>query len=764
MIAVAFSFIAGVVALHQCSSLPDPVWLFPVFFVGVFGFKYPKLRYFSWFLFGYLWAYIFSCYVLSDRLDPSLEGTNLIVTGRVMGLPSYFDRGVRFGFEIDEILGVPGDQVAAKVRISWYSASAKVETGDRWRLELRLKRPHGNFNDAGFDYEKWLYLNRYRATGYVKASKNNELLSRESRWYQPNRWRQKVAVQIDEALPGSGMRGLIKALVIGVRDEISAEQWRTLRSTGTAHLIAISGLHIGLVAGFGFFIFKSGWARFGSMNVAPPVIGAVGSIAFATFYAALAGFSLPTQRALIMVLVVMGGVLCQRKLVAMRSIAIALFLIVLLDPLAVLSAGFWLSFAAVGVIAYVVSGRIGASRGWLGSVRIPMVTAVGLVPLLLLYFQQFSLIAPITNLFAIPVVGLVVVPASLLGTGLLFCLPDIGHAILRFAELVLRFVWIALDWMSKTSYADWSLPQPPIWVLFVAIFGIAILFMPKGLPARWLGLVALLPLCFPGSNRPEFGTAKFTLLDVGQGLAAVVQTHQHSLVFDTGARFSETFDMGSAVIIPFLRKQGIKQIDLLVISHGDNDHIGGARSLAKELEISQIYTSVPSQITWAPAKVCRAGQVWRWDGVEFRVLSPIRFLNGEENENSCVLQVMAAYGDRLLLTGDIESKAESVLVNVYGEKLQSRYLVVPHHGSNTSSTAAFLDVVGAEYGMVSAGYKNRYKFPRQRVLDRLIGSGVKVLNTADYGAIQVNLGELSAESWPLLFRKVNRRYFHFYSD
>ena len=764
MAAVAFSFIAGVVALHQCASLPDPVGLIPLFVIGVFSSRIQELRCFAVFLLGFLWAYIFSSYVLNDQLYPALEGTNLIVEGRVTGLPSYFDRGVRFGFEIDKNLGVPRGQVAEKVRISWYSVLARVGPGDRYRLELRLKRPHGNFNDSGFDYEKWLYLNRYRATGYVKESKYNKLLSREPHWYNPDWWRQNVAEQLDDALPDSGMRGLIKALVIGVRDEISAEQWRTLRRTGTAHLIAISGLHVGLVVAMGFFIFKWGWARFGSLNVAPPVVGAAGSIAFAALYASLAGFSVPTQRALIMVLVVMGGVLCQRNLVVTHSIAIALFLIVLLDPLAVLSAGFWLSFVAVGVIAYAVSGRMGASRGWLGSVRVPIITAIGLVPLLLLYFQQFSLIAPITNFFAVPVVGLVVVPASMLGTGLLFCLPAIGHAILRFAELVLGIVWIALDGMSQSLYADWSLPQPPIWVLFVAFFGIAILFMPQGLPARWLGLVALLPLCFPGSDRPELGTAKFTLLDVGQGLAAVIQTHHHSLVFDTGARLSETFDMGSAVIIPFLRKQGIRQIDSLVISHADNDHIGGAQSLAGELEIHQIYTSVPNQITWARAKDCRAGQSWRWDGVEFRILSPIRVLVGEDNENSCVLKVMAAQGDNLLLTGDIEAKAESELVKVYGQELRSRYLVVPHHGSATSSTAPFLDAVGADYGLVSAGYKNRYKFPKPVVLQRLNSAGVKVLNTADSGAIRVKLGVLSAANSPILFRKAKRRYFHFYRD
>ncbi len=761
MVAVSFAFVAGVVVLQQLASLPGLVWLFPIFIVCGFSIKITKLRLIAWFLVGFAWAFLFSWNLMNDRLDGSLEGQNVIVEGRVSGLPNYFDRGVRFGFEIDNIAGISPNRVAKTVRISWYSGSAKVAVGDRWRLEIRLKRPHGNFNVAGFDYQTWLFTNGYRATGYVRESQHNELLGQNAWWYQSGIWRERAAERLGKAVTGADMRGLIKALVIGAKDEISNQQWNILRKTGTAHLMAISGLHIGFVAGFGFFVIKWIWGRFGSLRIAPPVAGAVASIAIAIFYAALAGFSLPTQRALIMLLVVMGGVLLQRNLVPTRGISVALFLTVLLNPLAVLSAGLWLSFTAVAAIVYVVVGRVAVPRKSVWSYQIPVATAVGLVPLLSLYFQQFSLIAPIANMLVVPVIGLVVVPNCLIGAILTFCLPDLAHLLLGLAELVLRMAWIVLDVLSQIPFADWSLPQPPLWVIGIAFLSIAVLFMPKGLPGRWLGLIGLLPLCFPILRPPEFGIAKVSMLDVGQGLSTVVQTQRHCLVFDTGARFSETFNMGSAVVIPFLRKHSLKKVDVLVISHGDNDHIGGASALAKEIDITQVYTSVPEQVTWASARLCHAGQNWRWDGVEFRILSPIQFLSGEGNENSCVLQILAANGDSLLITGDIEAKAETMLTNEYGNKLHSKYLVVPHHGSNTSSTAAFLAVVDPDFGLVSAGYKNRYGFPSPAVLHRLDRSGVSVLITAESGAIQIMLGESSGASLPVLSRQAHGKYYHF---
>lgn len=762
MTRIAFAFVAGVLLLQQSEVLPSTVWLLPLVIGCSIVFQRTKWRLLGWFVLGYAWAFVVSYNVLSDKLDHSVEGKNLVVDGLVIGVPQYFDRGVRFGFDIDTAQGVSEHNVPKKVRLSWYSATAKVQVGDRWRFVVRLKRPHGNFNSGTFDYEKWLFINRYRATGYVMGAQNTRLLSREARWYWPNTWRQAINEQISAAVGETFTRGIIKALTIGSRDEISADQWRTLRVTGTAHLIAISGLHIGLIAGFGYFAGRWIGSRFGLLQIAPQTIAALASIVVSVIYASLAGFSLPTQRALIMVMVVMGGILSRRHVMPVRSISVAVMLIVVLDPMAVLSAGFWLSFAAVSAIVYVTVGRVGVSVGWLAANRIAVVTAVGLAPLLLLFFQQVSLIAPLANIIAVPWVSLLVIPLCLLGAGLLSWFPAIGNGLLSVADFALRLIWAFLEWLSVVPYAAWSLPEPQMWVVLLAFLGIAMLFLPKGLPGRWLGMTAFLPLCFPSLRNPDFGTAIVTLLDVGQGLASVVQTQNHTLVFDTGARFSADFDMGSAVVVPFLRKQGINRIDRLIISHGDNDHSGGARALAREFELASVYSSVPTQFPWVSARLCMAGQSWTWDGVAFRVLSPQEILVGNDNEKSCVLQVVSARGDSILLTGDIEKKAESMLVDTYGKRLRSTYLVIPHHGSNTSSTHPFLDAIDPVFGLVSAGYRNRYGFPRQVVLNRFEREGIKVMNTAESGAIQVHLG--AGPNSALSYRKSDGRFYNFGGD
>jgi len=762
MTQIAFAFVAGVSLLQQSNALPSTLWLLPLVISGGIALHNKKWRLLGWFILGCAWALVFSYSVLSDRLDRSVEGKNLVIEGSVIGLPQHFDRGVRFGFDIDFVEGVAKSKVVKKVRLSWYSAQAKVHVGDRWRFVVRLKRPHGNFNSANFDYEKWLFVNRYRATGYVKESDKTRLLSRKARWYWPNAWREAIDERISAALGKTPARGIIKALTIGSRDEISADQWRILRITGTAHLIAISGLHIGLIAGFGYFACKWIWCSFGSLRIAPRIVAELASIIVSIIYASLAGFSLPTQRALIMVMIVMGGILCQRHVMPVRSIAVAVFLIVVLDPLAVLSAGFWLSFAAVSAIAYVTVGRMGHNTGWIGANRIAVVTAVGLAPLLMLFFQQVSLIAPIANIIAVPWVSLLVVPLCLVAAGLLSWFPALGNALLGVAEFSLQLIWTFLEWLSVIPYASWSLPEPPMWVVLLAIMGVAILFLPKGLPGRWLGVIVFLPLCFPSLREPNSGTAVVTLLDVGQGLASVVQTQNHTLVFDTGARFSADFDMGSAVVTPFLRSQGINRIDRLIISHGDNDHSGGAHALAREFEISSVYSSVPTQIPWVSARLCEAGQSWTWDGVAFQILSPLEILLDNDNENSCVLQIVSMRGDSVLMTGDIEKKAESMLVGTYGEKMHSTYLIIPHHGSNTSSTKAFLDAVDPVFGLVSAGYRNRYGFPRPAVLKRLERAGIKVMNTAESGAIQVGIG--TGPSIPLSYRESNGKFYNFASD
>ncbi|MGH8552026.1 MAG: DNA internalization-related competence protein ComEC/Rec2, partial [Methylococcales bacterium] len=523
-------------------------------------------------------------------------------------------------------------------------------------------------------------------------------------------------------------------------------------------MIAISGLHIGLIAGLAFLIARWLWLRFGSLRIPAPSVSAGFAILCATGYSALAGFSLPTQRSMIMIGLVMGAILLRRKVVLNHTLALALFLILLYDPTAVLAPGLWLSFCAVFVIAYTMSGRIGPGGRWTAMRTIQLATALGLAPLTLLYFQQVSLIAPVANVVAVPVVSFLVVPACLVATiGLPIGL-EAAIGLLQIAVYVLELLWRFLEWLARLPFAQWSGSEPTLASLLLAVPGLLLLFAPRGIPARWLGVVMLLPMLFADIKPPNPGEVQFTLLDVDQGLAAVVETTHHTLVFDTGARFGDHFDMGTAVVAPFLRKRNIRSIDRLVISHADNDHSGGARPLDGLIPITDVYTSVPEAIDWRKAHACKAGQNWTWDGVEFLMLAPFAIDSARENDNSCVLRIQSRSGS-FLLTGDIEKATESALVVRYGQSLQSDYLVVPHHGSNTSSTSDFLDAVRPKYALIPAGYRNRYGFPRPQVIARLERVGAELYNSADSGAILVTPANPDSNGKPIRYRIEARKYY-----
>jgi competence protein ComEC len=759
MIFVTFSFVAGVMLLQQMDRLPEYVWSIPAVLVAALSLRRRKFRACGWFALGWAWALVAANLAMQERLNPEFEGKDLLIDGHVIGIPQTFGHDVRFGFKIDGIDGFTDDFIPRKVRLSWYSVPVALKTGDRWRLQVRMKQPHGNLNPGGFDYEEWLYLHGYRATGYVRPSLANRRVDSGSR-VSIDRMRQSIATRLYENFQASPVSGIIQALVIGEQHDISIEQWEVFRRTGTSHLVAISGLQVGLVAGFVLWMTRWVWLRIGTLRIPAPAFGACCAALCAIIYAALAGFSLPTQRALIMVGLVMGGILLRRKLNPGHTLAAALFLIVLSEPTSVLSPGLWLSFSAVALIAYILAGRISQCGDWVAAHKIHLVTAIGLAPLLLLYFQQFSLIAPCANLIAVPVINLLVVPAGLLGSVVLLIYPPAGIAILQLGVFALEILWHVLEWLANFPFAQWTGVQPSFGIFCSAIAGLLLMFSPRGIPARWLAVPLLLPIIFTPVNPPDTGEFRFTLLDVGQGLAAVVETANHTLVFDTGARFSERLDMGSAVVAPFLKSRDIHAIDRLVISHADNDHLGGARSLAELFRIDRVDISTKQSIDWRDIHECKAGQNWNWDGVEFRMLAPLHRFSARENDHSCVLKIDSG-SHSILLTGDIEKATEADLVKQYGPQLASDYLVVAHHGSNTSSTSGFLEAVRPKFALVPAGYRNRYGFPRPEVVERLERVGSRIYNTADSGAILVSPDPEQPTPIPRRYRSEVGRYYNF---
>jgi competence protein ComEC len=755
---LAIGFVAGVVLVQQLPALPG-LWAYAVLGTFLAACVRFRLSGAAAFTLGLIWAIVYAAIRLHDALPAAAERQQALVEGTVLTIPEAMERGVRFDFAIGRVLDPAGGTLPARVRLSWYDEAAAPKAGERRRLRVSLRRPHGMENPGGFDYEQWLFAEGIRAVGYVRDSSRNVLLeSRPADLLSPRVWRQAVYDRLSAALAGSPVAGLIKALTMGAEDGITSEQWEVLRRTGTAHLIAISGSHIGLIAAFVFFLVRSACARLGVLRWPPPRIAAIAGLIAALLYSALADFAIPTQRAMVMLGIAMGAVILQRNLNAPHVLATALLAVVLYDPLSVLSPGFWLSFGAVALIAFALSGRTGKASAWKSLVKINWATALGLAPILLLFFRQVSLVSPVANLLAVPVLGTLLIPVCLTGTLLLPILPPVGAGLLQAAEFILIRTWPALEWLSAHPLAQWSHAEPPLWTIPLALLGTLLLLAPRGVPARWLGLVLLLPAVASEPTRPMPGAFRLTLLDVGQGLAAVVETRHRTLIFDTGAKLGPRFDMGSAVIEPYLRHRGLDRIDALIVSHGDNDHIGGARSLLGRFPVEQTYTSVPEKLAEFPTAVCAAGQRWTWDGVEFDMLGPIE-RSEKENDNSCVLRVQGRSGSALL-TADIERTAESLLVERYGGRLRSDILVAPHHGSNTSSTREFLKAVTPKFALIPAGYLNRFGFPHRAVLERYGDIRAAPLNTAETGAIIAVVGDEENGTHLISYRSEHRRYWH----
>ncbi len=764
----ACAFFGGIVLFQQLSALPDSRWalllpllVIPLLFPAGACRCRAMLRLLLIGTVGFLWAWCHAVLILATGLDTELEGVDAIVIGSVSGLPDIRRHHVRFQFAVERLTASGKAHPApALIRLNWYGHTPHLNAGDRWRLKVRLKRPRGLMNPGAFDYEGWLFRHHVRATGYVRHDKENTLLhSTREGSCRLDCWRQALRERLREALPDSQYQGIITALAIGDHQAIDQQQWTTLTRTGTSHLVAISGLHIGLVAGLCFWLTRRLWSLSARLSLRWPAPKAAALMAMlgAALYAAMAGFSIPTQRALIMIVVLMGALLQQQPRRRSDTLALALFFVLLFDPLAVMAPGFWLSFMAVGLIFYVMSQRLRQSSGWRQWGRVHLVIAIGLIPLMLLFFQQLPLISPLANMIAVPWMSFLVVPPVLLGAGLLTVLPGLAHFFLALAGWALKLLWPLLEWLATFEAGQWHQHLPALWTIVPALAGILLFVAPRGIPARWLGLIGLLPIFLMPPPRPPVGGLWFSLLDVGQGLSAVVQTHAHVLVYDTGPRFSARYDAGTAVLLPFFRRQGIERIDTLMLGHGDNDHIGGARALQQHLEINQLLSSVPERIAWRQAEYCRSGQHWRWDGIDFDVLHPAADKPSHGNNSSCVLRVHYR-GGAILLTGDIEKPAERELVQRHAGQLAAQVLVAPHHGSNTSSSRPFLAAVQPEYVLFPVGYRNRFGFPKAAVQARYRALGIHELDTAQCGAIRFTANAGGRLSGPDCFRASQRHY------
>ncbi|HHH43625.1 MAG TPA: DNA internalization-related competence protein ComEC/Rec2 [Gammaproteobacteria bacterium] len=739
MLYSALAFLSGV-CLYQYLPGMAPgacLWLFPALLLVLL--PVPLLRATGMCCAGLLWIAWQGSQLDGAQLPLRLEGRDVLVRGTVQGLPEALrQQRLRFRFLVEQV-ETRGDWQALSlpVRVTWYRNAQTVQPGERWQFRLRLRRPRGFANPGGFDYRRWLLAQGIQATAYVRRASTARRLSQRSG--QPlEQLRQRVSAHLQRLPVPESERALLRALAVGDRSGMTARQWQVLRTTGTSHLLAISGLHVGMVAGLMFFVCRKGWSLLGNLERWPaPRVAAAGAVSAALLYALLAGFQVPAQRALIMISLWMLARMWNGSVDPWRVWAIALLLVLCLDPFAVTDAGFWLSFTAVAVLIRLTHGY----RGQAGRIRhwstIQFGLLLGLAPLQWLLFQQLSLSAPVANLVAIPWISLTVVPLLLFGLLLLPVATLVGDCLLELSAHSLSLLWWLLERCAALPAGLW---QPPSvahgWMLLSAL-GVLVLLLPRALRLAPLGGLLLLPLGCLQPARPQPGDLWFTLLDVGQGLAAVAETHNRVLVYDSGPAFRSGFNTGAAVVAPFLVSQGYRHIDRLVISHADQDHSGGARALFERMEVRSVHAGEPGAIDWARSQQCRAGQHWTWDRVHFAYLAPRT--TGEGNNGSCVLRIETAAGQVLLLPGDIERDSETRLVESHAPRLAADVLVAPHHGSRTSSGPAFTRAVRPRYVLFPVGYRNRFGFPAPEVLARYRQLGAQVLDTARSGAIRIRL-------------------------
>ncbi len=716
-----FALALGLLALRYLPGLPSVGWLLAMLVLALMLLPFRTYP-LAFFLVGLSWACISAQWALDDRLQSALDGQTRWIEGRVVGLPQQTGEGVRFELADGRSRKA---LLPKRIRVSWRGGPA-VRSGERWRLAVTLKRPAGLLNFHGFDQEAWLLAQRIGATGSVK---DGERLA-------PARgaWRDTVRQRL-LAAEAQGREAGLAALVLGDGSGLTREDWRVLQDTGTVHLLVISGQHIGMLAGL-IYALVAGLARYGCWPRTLPWLPWACGLAFtaALAYGLLAGFGVPVQRACVMLGLVLLWRLRFRHLGLWWPLLLAFNGVLVLEPLASLQPGFWLSFAAVAVLILTFGGRLGPWSLWQAWTRPQWLIAVGLFPILLVLGLPISLSAPLANLVAVPWISLVVLPLALLGTVLL-PLPLVGEGLLWLAGGALDGLFSGLAWLAGRVPA-WVPTEVPLGYWCVSLLGAVLLLLPKGVPFRMLGGPMLLLAVFPPRELVPYGQIEVTQLDVGQGQSLVLRTRHHTLLYDAGPR-SGTFDLGARVVLPSLRKLGVRELDMMLLSHGDADHAGGATAIANGMPVKRVVGGETEGLpVFLGIQPCRSGERWTWDGVSFELWQWSDATNG--NAKSCVLQVHAN-GERLLLTGDIDRDAERAFLDS-PLAVATDWLQVPHHGSRSSSSWSFLQRLAPTSVLISRGRGNGFGHPHPEVVERYQALGSQVYDSAEQGAVHLTLG------------------------
>ena len=762
-----------------------------------------------------------------DALSPALEGVDLSIKGMVSSLPQRGPLGIRFQFKVNAANRTDNSasvKVPAHLDLAWYNPDLRssqssgmalesqawdvLEAGDQWQFNVRLKAPHGTLNPGGFDYELWLWEQGLGATGTVRTGKRDAVPQKLSAsWRYPvTQARQRVRAQIDRAFSGGDsnqrrMSGIIAALVMGDQAALTKADWDVFRATGVAHLMSISGLHITLFAWvasalIGFvWRWSAGQTNWFCLRWPAPYAGAWGGVICATLYALFSGWGLPAQRTVVMLIVVNFLRVKGGQWPWLWVWGAALWWVALWDPWALLQAGFWLSFVAVGVLLVNDSRRFQGGANLkdvdfetghqsffekLGLNRVaPVLAAIfrllreqwvvtlALTPLSIFFFGQISGVGLLANLVAIPWVTWVVTPLAMAGV--------VWSPLWHIAAWALQPLLSILNFMATWHWGIWSLPVPPLALIVLSVLGGLLLLQKWPWTLRCWGLPFMFPALIWQMHQPAWGQFDLWAVDVGQGSAVLLKTRHHTLLYDAGPQYSEESDAGQRVLVPLMTRMGV-HLDKLILSHRDLDHTGGAASVLSSQKSAELLTSLEADHSLTQsrnAQRCEAGQKWEWDGVRFEILHPQPSdyeRMASTNSLSCVLRVDAkqvalldpthdahdAHEGSALLTGDIEASQEFELLQANALQ-QVDFLLVPHHGSQTSSTVIFVQTLKPSWAMVQSGYRNRYGHPAPHVVARYAAQGVPVIQSAACGAAywkSTAPKELTCE------RELRRRYWH----
>ena len=764
MLTAGIALLTGVMLASYSPQLIDSYLIAWLPFSLFLSFINPHFHNTGLLIAGFLWVQAIIYWELDHRLQPEWNNKRLIVVGEVINLPKNKFTNTSFLIKPLSIAGYSA-KLPKLIKLNWRNAPQSLASGQRWQWQLKLKQPRGYQNPGGFDYEKWLLFKGIHATGYVVSKFPARLLDSTS--VNINVIRQSILKHIDQHCIECQQLGLIQALSVGYRGNISRSQQQKLQQTGTAHLIAISGLHIGIIAGVFYGIGLMLWNLITNKKyLTRKELALLSAWIAGLSYSFLAGFDLPAQRAMLMLSVVLFSLYLRLPFNLLNSIMLSMILVLLLTPLSILSASFWLTFCALLIIAlgqFLLKPLSNGRYSWIKKIFIiQLLFSLLFIPISIGVFGQIHSASLLANLVAVPLVSFIIVPIVFLLL-LLFWLPsEVLELLYKALDKMLSWLLEYFNFLQQSGFQALNSTAIDSWQL-VLLFGILVLMiLPAGIIRYRLFLLIIPVLLLTPEKKFESVEMKLTVLDVGMGTSIVVQTRHHSLIYDFGSGNKQGYSLGEWAVNPYLRHQGLGQPDRIILSHSDQDHVGGFYSVQNQFKNSMLYTGTVGQVKKLfpevhPVLDCHTSSAWMWDGVQFEFLRGLKPSDRADNNRSCVLRITQS-GNTVLITGDIEAVQERNLLMMGGSKLKSDILIAPHHGSLTSSTQNFVDAVSAQHVIFTAGFLNRWSFPRLAVVERYILNGAKIYRTDKQGAIQVECDNKSCKLIP--FRQQHPRLWY----